>query len=523
MLFIISVIPFFTIQTSNDPFIGWNANLINQIIKNKPETVSSVTSEDFYDRDQFKDWKKNTIFTNQDSPFHIRKITELLKLLLQDYRIKHDSIITKKNQSGYPLSCIIQAKKYSKEKEYISVGDVHTDIATVWNIVSQYIDDNLCFKNENLNKHIIFLGDYVDRGPTSLPTILLLLVLQHKNSNNITLIRGNHETYSISNDYGLKDEIKKLYKKDNENNYVDVFNLLNNCFRYLSVALFLYDIETKKSVLYSHGLFDNDYDPTALLQQLQSDDIASDLYEQSMKGPNDSLFLWGDFYPTPSETPYSFMFSGRSRGISVSNVLSTTIKNYSERHNITHIFCAHQHVNDYTELTPTFCANCFHAYFNFSNVSLIRQGLCCGAGNAQPDIQFPGFIFTSTAHYSKDGIKIVVQPNYNTTTEYSRKIFSVTYGNNLIQHFQEVDFAINEKKIAFFAYLNEGYKRKNKNDSSIFKANRDEIDSYILDYATVSNSYIAFEYTNDGYQIMYYPDDPINQQFTEQNNNNSNG
>lgn len=49
----------------------------------------------------------------------------------------------------------------------------------------------------------LFMGDYIDRGQYGIETICLLYCLKIKYPNRIFLLRGNHESASISKIYGF--------------------------------------------------------------------------------------------------------------------------------------------------------------------------------------------------------------------------------------------------------------------------------------------------------------------------------
>ncbi|ALU11536.1 serine/threonine protein phosphatase [Ignicoccus islandicus DSM 13165] len=64
-------------------------------------------------------------------------------------------------------------------------GDLHGDIETPFEVWRKVGD----IKGFNL----IFLGDYVDRGPNQIETLLLVLSLKAKRPEEVAVLRGNHE------------------------------------------------------------------------------------------------------------------------------------------------------------------------------------------------------------------------------------------------------------------------------------------------------------------------------------------
>lgn len=78
--------------------------------------------------------------------------------------------------------------KIDNVRRVVFVGDTHGEYDATRHIIEHYFDEDTA---------LIFLGDYVDRGPQSLANIEALLQLKLENPERVILLQGNHEGWGV--------------------------------------------------------------------------------------------------------------------------------------------------------------------------------------------------------------------------------------------------------------------------------------------------------------------------------------
>lgn len=134
-----------------------------------------------------------------------------------------DDVTSKLELEAYLLELNIP----DNEPTYV-FGDLHGQYHHLLQWFGQHYD----LDPENVlanNTHLIFMGDYVDRGPMQLHTILLLFAYKILFPKNIHLLRGNHEVpdvftrNSFDNFYFIR-SLKKIYNYNDQSNLIHDFS-----------------------------------------------------------------------------------------------------------------------------------------------------------------------------------------------------------------------------------------------------------------------------------------------------------
>jgi protein phosphatase len=178
-----------------------------------------------------------------------------------------------KNISQFFNKKLIEIKE---AKKIVFVGDTHGDLEASQKIIKDYL------KNEN---KIVFLGDYVDRGPFSKENLDFLLKQKEKHPDQIFLLQGNHEGHRI-----LKFYPAEFWESLSEKEYQKYSQIVEN---------FPLAVIVKDSI--------------ALHGALPKIERLEDFEEIKIGDENWLRICWGDFLNEPGEELGLDPFTGRPK------------------------------------------------------------------------------------------------------------------------------------------------------------------------------------------------------------------
>ncbi|MFX0068071.1 MAG: metallophosphoesterase [Candidatus Hodarchaeota archaeon] len=98
------------------------------------------------------------------------------------------------------------------------VGDTHGDLESTISIIKRFLDRGY--------EHIVFLGDYVDRGSHQIENINYILCLKLVHPKRVILLRGNHETPETNSRYGFLDVVMSRLTQESYSSYNNLFSHL---------------------------------------------------------------------------------------------------------------------------------------------------------------------------------------------------------------------------------------------------------------------------------------------------------
>jgi len=150
-------------------------------------------------------------------------------------------------------------KNNDVNNKFIVFGDFHGSLATFVRHLFRFkvlgIIDGECKLMENYN--LIFLGDIVDRGIYGLEILTLIYMLKILNPNQVFINRGNHEELYQNRISGFYNEIinKPYLIKYLKDMKIELYNKINNLFKYQHSGLLLKYPSDNKYIFMAHGGF----------------------------------------------------------------------------------------------------------------------------------------------------------------------------------------------------------------------------------------------------------------------------
>jgi len=208
-----------------------------------------------------------------------------------------NTIETQKNGEKY-FNVQGRLIRLPETSEAVIVGDLHGDLNSLITILKK----SRFYRRVRTNPDflMIFLGDYVDRGPKQLEVLIKLMELLEKYPENIILIRGNHEgpqDIRIS-PHEFPQVLTQLYGENADIIYMKYRELFDNLYN----AVLIED-----QALLVHGGI-----PT---EASTLDDIAY-AHETHPKKPHLVELLWND-PSTLQGVNYSFRGVGKQFGVDI--------------------------------------------------------------------------------------------------------------------------------------------------------------------------------------------------------------
>lgn len=205
--------------------------------------------------------QKSFEFSSKD--FNLGKFTEQLEQHAQQFKkegINHD------HHFGYIEKFDLKA---SDNPQIYMRADLHGDLKSLIENLRSLKEQGLLDDQYKCRPgvHLVFLGDYCDRGQYGTQILQMLMKLREENPNQVHLIRGNHESTDVNRDFGGKDDnLMRVLDDDKANEALQKFYETMSLTSYFSVN----DGDKREYVQCTHGLFELTMDPAPLLDQTES-------------------------------------------------------------------------------------------------------------------------------------------------------------------------------------------------------------------------------------------------------------
>ena len=210
----------------------------------------------------------------------------------------------------------------SDKQTLVIVGDVHGQFADlIYHILKEHTPGTP-------DRKFLFLGDYVDRGPQGVETIMLLFALKCEFPKNVFILRGNHEEAQTSRFYGFLIEVRTKFSD------ATVWARFVEVFCYIPLAALVAVPDGRRFLCVHGGL-----SPQLSLVGVEGIRSISRSDYQVMLDDEESSIVDGLLWSDPTDTDPNFQLSKRGCGYDFGPVAT---KEFCEANDLQFICRAHQ-------------------------------------------------------------------------------------------------------------------------------------------------------------------------------------
>jgi len=286
--------------------------------------------------------------------------------------------------------CTMARDIVAKESLYLKLkspmvvfGDIHGNYADMQFFLQRVIAfDDIMMKFTTSG--LLFLGDYVDRGPHSVEVICYLLALKCIAPTKVHLLRGNHESPEVNGDvdvYGYSSFKYQCLERFGRDKGMELWVAINEVFQFLPVIANIDNkifcvhgglpqycggedlrLETLADPLFPRISVVQCNDPTNVAQRMMVNDL-----------------LWSD--PAAPGAPVDqFGFGPNPRGPDIKTFGSRAVDMFCERYGFQYIFRAHQEkadglrLSDNARVVTIFSTSDYAGHQNGAGCVFVHEG-----------------------------------------------------------------------------------------------------------------------------------------------------
>ena len=209
--------------------------------------------------EKYNQWLTKGVSTESNlflKNFKVEEFVKLLQLYIENFNIPCDY------DQNFGFVQKIEVGSFEHPQIYVR-ADLHGDLKSLMENLKVLQQNKLMGENYDCmpGVHLVFLGDYCDRGTYGTEILTLLMQLHLENPDQVHLIRGNHEDLAINLAYSRSDKnLQKIVLTQS------TAKLLNSFYQTMPLSLYFgVDHERKEYVQFTHGLFELTFDPSSLL------------------------------------------------------------------------------------------------------------------------------------------------------------------------------------------------------------------------------------------------------------------